>query len=654
MRKLLVITIFLITLSTALAQNNIYQQDSLHLELSINGQFELVSEGAGARVSEATTELLLFPQDDFRQEVLELNNLGEVEGNKNLFTWNNPSIGTHQFGYSAIVKTNNKRRQVSSKIPFPPTDISSYEQYTLPTDKIDSNNQKIIAKAAELAEGEDDLFKVSFKLANWVSENINYKLNSLTTNVAQPASWVLQNKQGVCDEMTTLFVAMARSLGIPARFVSGISYTEDKDVIAAVGKNWAGHGWAEVYFPEVGWVGFDITFDEYGYIDVTHIKLRESFDPDEPATKFGWLADKVNMETQPLDLDVKIKQEGNIVPEEILLEQEITAPEVDFGSYNLVKGVLKNTANYYVATTLKLAVPDEISILGKNRRTILLAPKEVKETFWQIKVADNLNPIYQYEFPILIYSEKNATVKGEFGAKPGKAFYSKNEIESLTVKDEEKSYSRKISFDCDYQPQIALNEEITVSCSIKNSGNTNLKKVNFCLAEKCQVIDLPINQEESIETTIKGETTGWNKITLSAENNFIEKKSSLSYTVLDIPTIKTEVIAPDKVNFGKTITVNINLVKESFNVPKKVTVLLKGSGFENHWEIEELTQEQKLQLEMENLRLSKTNKFTVITQWQDEESKLYSKEQEIIVKGEAENFIDRVKMLLNGILNLLM
>ena len=228
-------------------------------------------------------------------------------------------IETKQFGYSAIVKTNQQRKEVHAKIPFPLTSTQGYTKYLQATETIDSTHPQIIAKATELAEGEDDLFKVAFKLASWVEENVEYDLNTLTASVSQKASWVLENKQGVCDEMTSLFIAMARSLGIPARFASGISYTTSE----LFTENWQPHGWAEVYFPELGWVAFDITFGEYGYIDVTHIKLRDNVDPQEAATKYEWMANNVKLEAHPLEFDVNIQQEGNFIPEEIQLEEEI-------------------------------------------------------------------------------------------------------------------------------------------------------------------------------------------------------------------------------------------------------------------------------------------------------------------------------------------
>ncbi len=123
---------------------------------------------------------------------------------------------------------------------FPITDVGENQQYLLATENIDSHNSEVIQIASELAEGEDDLFKVAFKLASWVEENVEYDLNTLTATASQKASWVLENRQGVCDEMTSLFIAMARSLGIPARFTSGISYTTSE----LFDENWQPHGWA--------------------------------------------------------------------------------------------------------------------------------------------------------------------------------------------------------------------------------------------------------------------------------------------------------------------------------------------------------------------------------------------------------------------------
>ena len=56
-----------------------------------------------------------------------------------------------------------------------------------------------------------------------------------------------------------------------------------------------------------------------------------------------------------------------------------------------------------------------------------------------------------------------------FSAQKGNGFFTKEEIEDLTIEDEDKSYSRKISFDCDYAEEIFLGEENRITCGIKNN-----------------------------------------------------------------------------------------------------------------------------------------------------------------------------------------
>src|SRR3989344_7884367 len=337
MRKLWALCLILILiLPFSLAQGDLYSMDSLELQLKVDGSFELVPTKSGSNIKEVTAKIFLYPEESERQKIILWDSEGTVKDEIVSFFWNDKKIEKKEFGYTALIETQNKRLAVKEKIVFPLSsqNVQGLEQYLEPTEIIDSDHPLVIAKAAELAEGEDDLFKVAFNLASWVEENIEYDLNTVTSTASQKGSWVLQNKQGVCDEMTSLFVAMARSLGIPARFVSGISYTNSQEVIDAVGSNWAGHGWAEVYFPEIGWVSFDVTFNQYGYIDVTHIRLRDGFDPSEPAVKYEWLADGVELQKGKLDLEVNIEKEGMPITEEILLEQEILSHEVGFGSYN--------------------------------------------------------------------------------------------------------------------------------------------------------------------------------------------------------------------------------------------------------------------------------------------------------------------------------
>ena len=74
------------------------------------------------------------------------------------------------------------------------------------------------------------------------------------THTATTASEAFVLKRGVCQDLTHVFIAAARSLGIPARYVSGYFHRID-----GVVEQEAGHAWAEAYIPDLGWVGFDPT-----------------------------------------------------------------------------------------------------------------------------------------------------------------------------------------------------------------------------------------------------------------------------------------------------------------------------------------------------------------------------------------------------------
>jgi transglutaminase-like putative cysteine protease len=63
-------------------------------------------------------------------------------------------------------------------------------------------------------------------------------------------------KRGVCQDISHVFVAMCRHLGIPARYVSGYLLRED-----GVVSQTAGHAWAEAHAGDMGWIGFDAAND---------------------------------------------------------------------------------------------------------------------------------------------------------------------------------------------------------------------------------------------------------------------------------------------------------------------------------------------------------------------------------------------------------
>lgn len=73
-------------------------------------------------------------------------------------------------------------------------------------------------------------------------------------------NFLFVDKEGVCEHYVTALVVMARSLGIPARLVTGYgsgAYSRLTGYYEVRASD--AHSWAEVYFPDYGWVPFDPT-----------------------------------------------------------------------------------------------------------------------------------------------------------------------------------------------------------------------------------------------------------------------------------------------------------------------------------------------------------------------------------------------------------
>jgi transglutaminase-like putative cysteine protease len=74
------------------------------------------------------------------------------------------------------------------------------------------------------------------------------------THAATTAAEAFALRRGVCQDLTHVFVAATRALGIPARYIGGHFHRAD-----GVTAQEAGHAWAEAHIEDLGWVGFDPT-----------------------------------------------------------------------------------------------------------------------------------------------------------------------------------------------------------------------------------------------------------------------------------------------------------------------------------------------------------------------------------------------------------
>jgi transglutaminase-like putative cysteine protease len=87
-----------------------------------------------------------------------------------------------------------------------------------------------------------------------------FAYNPQSTHVNSPVDDALKSRSGVCQDFAHIFIALARLLQIPSRYVSGYLFhraegPDGHDRSAEDGS----HAWVEVLLPDLGWVGFDPT-----------------------------------------------------------------------------------------------------------------------------------------------------------------------------------------------------------------------------------------------------------------------------------------------------------------------------------------------------------------------------------------------------------
>lgn len=631
--------------------NWFFTSKSLIINLNVSSEAKINPMSSDYSVKYINVNLSHYPYEYFGQEVVSFDFKpdAKVENNALLFSWQNPKDKIN-FGYNAKIMTKNDIIKVKEKIPFPilnlPEELAPYIE---PSEIIDSNDEDVMGFAAELAEGEDDLYEIVNKIAEWTKNNVKYDLSTLTEKVSQKASWVLDYRKGVCDELTSLFIAMLRSLGIPAKFVSGVAYTESE----LFPENWGSHGWAEVYFPGYGWIPFDVTYGQFGYIDPTHVKLKESVDSNEPSAQYKWVASNIELDTEELDIKASVEEKLGITQDFINFDTEILKENVGFGSYNLVEAILKNTEDYYISLEIYLSRPNEVEIIGEAFKIVLLKPNEKKSVFWIVKLTDELKKNFIYTFPITIRTVKGLEANTEFKSKENDITYTLEEISSILEQkkeEEEKTYSRGVEIECSIdRNEFYYYENTKVLCNIKNIGNTNLKDLNVCFESDCEKTDLSIIQEKGFNYTVEKEIAGKQESMFKVQNAEVSKAEYLEYTVLDAPEIEIRDIEfPNEVEYNDNFKISFLLDKKSFSVPKNAVIAIKQNSFENQWTVEELPEGRKFVVNIEGKNLRKgPNEFAINVKFEDGNGKKYETEEKFAIELVNVTFVQNILLSFN-------
>lgn len=646
MKKLIYIFLLLILSLNTLAIDDYSTFEGLTLNFKILSNINVVKSTTTAYLDDVTVKVNYELKNSSNQIIKETSTIPKsIEVGLFTFNWKSPKVTPLTIEINSIIKTNGNRVKVDRKIDFP---IKSYDkdifEYTRPTKMIDVNDD-ILALSSSLSQGKTDLYEVVFEYATWANKNVEYDLNSIAADAVEPSSWVLKNKRGVCDEITNLFISLCRAQGIPARFVSGVSFTNS----AEFSSPWGPHGWAEVYFPSIGWVPVDPTYGEIGFIDAGHIKLNDGFDSEKTGIEYSWKGKDVELTTDKMKYDITVMSTDSLKSEELEISVSPYAANVDFGSYNYIEAKVKNNKEYYVTSKLYLSVPREIEIQSDKEIFVLIPPKFEKSYFFIIKVPDDLKKDYKYTFPSSIVTNTNYTISTDFFSEYKKSFIDYETIKSLVSNNEIKTDKDQLFFCKTNNIDVNRNEEFTISCVFENKLNTEVNSLNVCVDIDCKTSNvLPMSSKE-FNFSLRYDVEGSKLLKATANNGLVSKEYFFTLFVLDKPSVEIDsLVYPLSVGYNDKFNIDFKVLKKSYAIPKNAIVSVFYNKNKESWDMNNIDKIIPFSVELEGRYLKNgKNDMKVRIEYSDDKGNSYFSEVPFEISLDNLTFGEKIMIYLN-------
>lgn len=159
-----------------------------------------------------------------------------------------------------------------------------------------TNPDEALRELAAATRGSSTLDRLH-ALMHRVREKIDYQVGA--TGAHTSAAEALRNGVGVCQDHAHVFIAAARCLGLPARYVNGYFVTGGDEHAEAH------HAWAEVWVESLGWVGFDPS--NLSCPTASYVRLAWGLDAPSAAPIRGTLR---GGSEEALDVTVEVQQQS--------------------------------------------------------------------------------------------------------------------------------------------------------------------------------------------------------------------------------------------------------------------------------------------------------------------------------------------------------
>lgn len=230
-------------------------------------------------IKESINEIRLYPHNFENQDVLQhqliITNHPEVTISKD---WHGNRVGNfNTLGtLSEMIIESQMIVRVNHSLKIPEIDHAIVSDLDAQKEKsitllrcsypeILKNQEEINKILREIGTENKTIIALAQQCNEYIYKNFTYTKGITTTTTTLDE--ILELKKGVCQDFAHLLLQLMRTLGIPARYVSGY-ICPNKNQLRGEG---ATHAWVEIYSPIQGWLGIDPT-NNIWTMD-SHVKL---------------------------------------------------------------------------------------------------------------------------------------------------------------------------------------------------------------------------------------------------------------------------------------------------------------------------------------------------------------------------------------------
>ena len=307
------------------------------------------------------------------------------------------------------------------------------------------------------------LLETAGNINEWVHDNIQYVEEEPYISGFIPPAETIKTRKGVCDEMAALEVALLNALGINARVMKGIAYSN-------IHNDWVAHAWVTLNN-----FSMDPAYNEYGFLSPAHIAL-------------GYSDNDLLVEGKG---SIKIDTQFNVKTLRITKAISIPAtayalfPKISDYSYEAIILNITNPYNSWIIDEVQLIAPTGVRIID-DKKIVVVQPHSSKQYRFLLQLRD-LVPGFIYTYPVLL---KGALIEANTSFKASNSYRYVSKKEVLSRNKEKKTVMELV---CTNNIIHYSTQPVKIKCNTTLSQYKIVIPLNYSYKKKQNSLEIYLN-----------------------------------------------------------------------------------------------------------------------------------------------------------------